>query len=451
MRWVVRQRMVTVLHVSERFAMNRPNASVRLRVLVEHGLLHYDRLFSGDRAIYRATAKAIRLAGRRGDSWPLGIASARHDLELTWIAMELEREFGVERVITGPDMRAGGVRFGYGEPGRYADLAVRDYGEPGRFLAVEYERAIRTPKALERMLGAYLNRHVGLLRLYASDAKVERSLRVEIDRHDSCRGFFELRPWSPPAVRAEPARRTHGRTKPARDRPRAPRQPRLTTRDLELLKWLGRQRMATVEQLETRFGLSRAIAYRRLAALRSFRAVAHERILHRTAGVYSATGEGLKLAGLPYSAKRGIALATYAHDLELTTLCIELEREFGAERVLTERDLRHAERAGTEPRFAPYAGVYRRRRHYPDLAVEGYQGELPLLVEFERVPKARAELDPIIEALGWARHVAAVRYYACDDSVERALRASIGRVLAPSNGSIEIRRRELGQAATPAC
>ena len=50
-----------------------------------------------------------------------------------------------------------------------------------------------------------------------------------------------------------------------------------TMRDLELLAFLGRHRLATAEQLQRRFSLTESKAYARLRGLRARRLIRHER------------------------------------------------------------------------------------------------------------------------------------------------------------------------------
>jgi len=61
-----------------------------------------------------------------------------------------------------------------------------------------------------------------------------------------------------------------------------------------------------------------------------------------------------------------VDLRTYAHDLELSGLVIELEREFGAERIATEREMRAADTpVGSAPIEQPRFAVPCRRRPRP--------------------------------------------------------------------------------------
>ncbi|MDQ3588586.1 MAG: hypothetical protein M3375_09600 [Actinomycetota bacterium] len=152
----------------------------------------------------------------------------------------------------------------------------------------------------------------------------------------------------------------------------------------------------------------------------------HQRIFHAAPGVYLATRAGLASVDLALPPAR-TDLRTYEHDLELSGLVIDLEREFGAERISTEREMRAADtpvgRAPVErPRFAvPVAGrrgqlqltpVGHPRLHFPDCAVlvEDSGREVGVLaVELERTAKGRARLRRILSGYVGARHIDGVR------------------------------------------
>lgn len=213
----------------------------------------------------------------------------------------------------------------------------------------------------------------------------------------------------------------------------------ITARDREILTWLARQRIATAEIVGERFGIAGSTAYARLRLLARHGLVDHDRIFHGEAGVYRATRRGLALAGLPGGATR-IDLVSYRHDLDLARVCTAAEREFGAAQVLTERELRHREAQATAPRYATTlaGGARYPRRHYPDLAVDPGEGRRPLVFELERTRKDARRLEAIFRSYVRARHIEAVRYYACEPAVERALLQALARVKAPP-GLIEVR------------
>lgn len=211
---------------------------------------------------------------------------------------------------------------------------------------------------------------------------------------------------------------------------------RLTGRDRAIVAFAGRQRAVEARQVAERFQMDLANTYRRSARLVAEGLLEHRRVLHGAPGVYMATRAGLDWASLRLPVAR-IDLATYAHDVEAVWLAIELEREFTADRVLTERELRsremsaawaaHRGGAPVEPRYAvplnPNGGP--RGLHFPDLVVEGGgpRGGL-LAIELERTAKGASRLRRIIAAYRDGLHVEQVRYYASDGTLP-ALERSI--------------------------
>jgi hypothetical protein len=192
--------------------------------------------------------------------------------------------------------------------------------------------------------------------------------------------------------------------------------------------------MAIAAQVAERFGLGRAVSYARLSGLVRLGLLDHCRIFHGEPGVYVATRAGLSIVDLELPPAR-VDIRTYAHDVELSSLVVELEHEFGPERVTTEREALVADTAlGTAPskqqRFAvQLAGAHgqlqltpagHRRLHFPDCTVveaPSQTAERVLAVELERTTKGRTRLRRILAGYIAARHTGAVRYYALGDRV----------------------------------
>jgi hypothetical protein len=217
---------------------------------------------------------------------------------------------------------------------------------------------------------------------------------------------------------------------------------RVTARDREIVRWIGRLRIATAAQVGERFVLGRAVTYARLGGLVRFGLLDHVRIFHGEPGVYLATRAGLSMVGLALPAAR-VDVRTYAHDLDLSSLVLELEREFGPDRVRTEREMRRADTSlGTantkRQRFAvPLLGTHGQLRltpaghprlHFPDCAAVGASDDAAdrvLAVELERTAKGRARLRRILAGYVGARHIGAVRYYALDERVRRLIEREV--------------------------
>lgn len=200
--------------------------------------------------------------------------------------------------------------------------------------------------------------------------------------------------------------------------------------------------MATAANVAERFELGRAVSYARLSGLVRLGLLEHARIFHGAPGVYLATRAGLATVDLDLPPAR-VDLRTYAHDLELSSLVVKLEREFGREEVSTEREMRAADTPlgaapTTHPRFAvPLAGARGQlqltpaghpRLHFPDCAVAGRSAEIAdrvLAIELERTAKGRARLRRILAGYVAARHIGAVRYYTLGDRVRELVQSEV--------------------------
>jgi hypothetical protein len=200
---------------------------------------------------------------------------------------------------------------------------------------------------------------------------------------------------------------------------------RVTERDVEIVRWVGRLRFAEARQVARRFRMDERNAYRRLHGLVMLSLLEHRRVFHAQPGVYAATSWGLGAAGLRLPRPR-IDIRTYVHDRVAVSVVIALEREFDPAAVVTERELRARERGAPErPQYAVWRGSERTRRglHFPDLPVE-LDGGGRLAIEVELTAKGRTRLDSIVAAYVRARHIAGVRYYAAPAAaggVERAV------------------------------
>lgn len=187
------------------------------------------------------------------------------------------------------------------------------------------------------------------------------------------------------------------------ERPGRAARGRLTHRDLELLEWLGRVKLARAEHVALRFAMARSKTYARLALLTAEGLVALERRVPGQA-VYYATRAGLAVAGLPLGQAR-MSLATLEHDLAVAGACAGLEcageRLYGR----TEREMRADLRADGECRWRVAVrdtGKGRSGYHWPDLAAYRNPAKGWVAVEVELSQK-RAERTRSILA-GYRSH-----------------------------------------------
>lgn len=194
-----------------------------------------------------------------------------------------------------------------------------------------------------------------------------------------------------------------GQSRAAAKKKRAKAAPfQFTMRDLELLAFLGRHRLATAEQLQRRFSLTESKAYARLRGLRARRLIRHERDVPGP-GIFLATRAGLRLSDVDL-AEASFSLATLRHDLAVADAAIELERE--GHWLFSERELRRAiaEGYGEDYRIeCRESGTARTLRHLPDLAVNDPDGRRFTAVEVELTQKRSERTRSILAGYRSAR------------------------------------------------
>ena len=211
---------------------------------------------------------------------------------------------------------------------------------------------------------------------------------------------------------------------------------RMTDRDLEIVAWLARQRVATAMQVSRLFEVDLSKAYRRLRAMVDRGLVRHERVFHLEPGVYLATASGIGCTDLQLQPPK-LDIRTLRHDLRVTDVCVSYLRSGMC--VTTEREMRATDSFGGRPRYAAAlpgeAASGRPRLHFPDLVAES---DGRWAIEVELTPKRRRRLDQIVGAYARARHLDAVVYYVRTCQVERLVREAAER--AHADELVQVRR-----------
>lgn len=217
---------------------------------------------------------------------------------------------------------------------------------------------------------------------------------------------------------------------------------RLTDRDIEMLTWLARQRVATAMQFARLFDVDLSKAYRRLRVMVVLGLVRHERVFHLQPGVYLATASGIGCTRVELPAPK-LDIRTLRHDLIVTDVCVSYLRS--GMPVTTEREMRAVDSCGERPRYAALfsggAASGRPHLHFPDLLTEANGRGA---IEVELTPKRRRRLDQIIGAYVRARHLDRVVYYVRTCQVERLVREAANRACADE--LVQVRR--LGSSAS---
>lgn len=199
-----------------------------------------------------------------------------------------------------------------------------------------------------------------------------------------------------------------------------------TSRDGEIVEWVGRIGAANAEQVIARFGMGRTRAYERLRLLVGRGLLTQRTLLYRQAGLYTATRHGLRWQGLSHLGVFRVSPAGFEHAVQVATAAVELEGRLPEWRVVGEREIRFAEtdtgelaasaRVGELPDGSPAL-------HRPDLALIGPRGEV-VAVEIELSVKSSKRLRAICRGWARARHVSHV-YYLASRASGRAVQRTI--------------------------
>jgi len=167
---------------------------------------------------------------------------------------------------------------------------------------------------------------------------------------------------------------------------------RVTERDLEIVTWLGRHRLATAEQVMRRFGMHRSKAYERLRVVAAAGLVRHEEGV-RSARIYLATRTGLETCGICLTAAT-VSAASFEHDMRVLDVAISLEAD-PTLTVLSEREIRRIDHGVVNPvyRIPMFAGSDNDRGFWPDLVAERVTTGMRFAIEVELSLKKAERLE----------------------------------------------------------
>jgi hypothetical protein len=199
-------------------------------------------------------------------------------------------------------------------------------------------------------------------------------------------------------------------------------QPQRQSRDQELVGFVGRHGVVTIEHVMAALGLGRATAYRRAAACIEAHLLERLELLHFEPSLLRATRAGLRYAGLGLPTAV-VSPASVDHRLRCASTAQLLAAEFGSATILTEREILAAERAERRPIAS--ARLTARRLHRPDLAV--LSGDRTVAIEVELSPKGPRRLAPIVRAWKGADWVSEVRYYCAPGPTRRGVERAVAR------------------------
>jgi hypothetical protein len=189
-------------------------------------------------------------------------------------------------------------------------------------------------------------------------------------------------------------------------------------RDWELVRFVGAYGAVAIEHVMAALGVGRTAAYRRVAYCVEAGLLERLDLLRGLPSLLRATSAGLSYAGLGLRVA-AISPGSVDHWLRCASTAFLLGTEFGADAVLSERELRRLEE--DEGRHVVSAkigelpsGAF--RLHRPDLAV--IAGERPIAIEVELTPKSPRRLEALVRSWRRADWIAEVRYY-CEPGLTR--------------------------------
>ncbi|ERI35400.1 hypothetical protein M707_21975 [Arthrobacter sp. AK-YN10] len=198
---------------------------------------------------------------------------------------------------------------------------------------------------------------------------------------------------------------------------------KVTARDEEIIRWIGRWPFVTIEQIEREWKrrqepISVKVIYRRLLALKTLGLIDVERGWSDTPSAYFLTREGMNLADIIGPVVRP-KLAQIKHDMAVVDLADWILRERPTYRLVTEREIRREDTprdyhsdAARPPRYAIMRrlSAHKTTRFFPDLVTID-PDERMTVHEMEHSPKEIRRLVDLMGSYLQADHVYTVRYY----------------------------------------
>ncbi len=216
------------------------------------------------------------------------------------------------------------------------------------------------------------------------------------------------------------------------------------SREREIVSWVARLGAVSVEQIGRRFGVGRSVAYEQVRRLVEFGLLERTQTTIGDPTLISATRDGITYAGLELR-RPAIRIGEVDHWLACADVAIELEHRYGADRLLTERELRFQAQLTGKPIGAAKLGETMNgysRLHWPDLAVRVDEGLV--VYEVELTAKAKRRLEAIVRAWRRARDHVERCVYLCLPATptQQLVEGAVRRVAAEDRVRVAELRRE---------
>ena len=197
------------------------------------------------------------------------------------------------------------------------------------------------------------------------------------------------------------------------------------TREREIVTWIARMGAVSIEHVRRRWSVGRSVGYGLVARLVDAALIERVATLPGDPTLLRATHHGLRYARLGLAVGK-INPGQVDHWLACSDVALWAESEWGADALMSERELRFAERDSRRPIGSALVGELpsgRELLHRPDFLVT--ENGSSVAIEVELTPKAPRRLEQLVRAWRRARHVERVLYVVPSGPTERAVRRAI--------------------------
>jgi hypothetical protein len=211
-------------------------------------------------------------------------------------------------------------------------------------------------------------------------------------------------------------------------------------RGRELVGWVARMGAVGIGHVQERFGICRSVSYEVVARLVEPGLIERVATLPGDPTLLCATAEGISYAGLGLPPAR-VTPGAVDHWLACADTALWAERRWGAESLMSERELRFAELYAPKPIASAIVEELpdgRPMLHRPDLVVR--DDGRTIAIEVELTPKAPRRLLTIVRSWRRARHVDQILYLVPPGPTQRA----VERAIESTHAQERVIVRELG-------
>lgn len=201
-----------------------------------------------------------------------------------------------------------------------------------------------------------------------------------------------------------------------------------TSRDAEIVYWIGCLGAAGAEHVMREFVMSRSAVYQRLRSLTRDGLLEHHAVLYGRPGMYTATLAGLRWQGIAHLGVCNVRPGGFEHAWQVAHTAAEFGEVMPDWELMSERELRSIESERNELLASAEVGQVASRAvlHRPDLVLSCSAG-LVIPIEVELSTKSASRLAAICRGWARARHVNTVYYLAAPGparAVQRAVDAT---------------------------